>query len=179
MPHVQALSQASSLRFVLLDDARLEAHAVRRELVQKCKAAQFIRVLLYPVTDGRVEHTRLDNFAQAALDFARRQSLKKERVAVHALGLIEGAEHVLYAAVVDGRLAADGAVYLREQGRRKLHEAGAAHVQRGGKARHVPDDAPAQRHDDGGAMQAGIEHAIQNFKQCVAVLVPLARGHDA
>ena len=112
------------------------------------------------IADGRVEYARLDDLTQAAPDFARRESVEEERVAVHALGLIEGAENVLYAAVVDGGFAADGAVYLREQGRRDLYKAGAAHVQRGRKARHIPDDAAAQRHYDGGAVQAGFQHAV-------------------
>ena len=147
--------------------------------MQKSEVAQFIGVLSDLVADDRVENARLDNFAQAALDLARRESVEKERVAVHALGLVEGAENILYAAVVDGGFAADGTVHLREQGRRNLYEAGAAHVQRGGKSRHVPDDAAAQSHDDGGAVQAGFQHAVQNFKQGVAVLVPLACGNDA
>ena len=52
--------------------------------------------------------------------------------------------------------AADTAVDLREQRRRNLNEANAAHPHGGGKPRHVAHNATPQRHHDALSIQSHV-----------------------
>ena len=75
-------------------------------------------------------------------------------VGEHATRLVERADHVLAARVVDAGLAADRGVDLREQRGRHLHEVDAALVAGGGEAGHVADHAAAERDDAGVAVMS-------------------------
>ena len=74
----------------------------------------------------------------------------------HGEGLVIRADQVLAERMVDAGLAADGAVDLREQRRRDLHDRNAAQVGGRGKAGRVAHDPAAERHDAAGA----IRHAL-------------------
>jgi hypothetical protein len=60
---------------------------------------------------------------------------------------VERADQVLAERMVDADLAADGAVDLRQQRRRHVHERDAAQERGGGEAGGVADDAAADGDD--------------------------------
>jgi len=96
---------------------------------------QQIRVL-----DDAVFH----DLGQTACEFPLRESLEKRQVDEDGLRLVKRPQQVLPRPGVHAGLAPDGAVHLREQRRGDLHEGKPPHVNRGEKARHVPDHAAAQ-----------------------------------
>ena len=85
-------------------------------------------------------------------ELAARQRAEHGRIDDDRVRLIEGADQVLAERVVDAHLAADGAVHLRQQRRRHVHERDAAQVGRGGEAGHVADDAAAEGDERGRAV---------------------------
>src|SRR6185295_4245291 len=94
----------------------------------------------------------------------------------HAERLIKRTNQVLSQRVVDADLAADGAVHLREQRRRHVDQSDAAQVGRGGEARHVADDAPAQGDERGRAIGIGADERLVNPCDGRQLLVALAVG---
>ena len=96
-----------------------------------------------------------------------------------SLWLVKRADQVLAALVIDARLAADRRIDLCQQRRRHLHEADAAHEDRGGKTRDIADHAATQRDDEALAIRATIDQRIENRRHRRPVLVGLAvRQHD-
>ena len=73
--------------------------------------------------------------------------------AITAARLVERADQVLAARVIDAGLAADRGIDLREQRRRHLHEVDAALVAGGREPGHVADHAAAERDHAGVAVQ--------------------------
>jgi hypothetical protein len=91
----------------------------------------------------------LDHLGETGAQLPLRQRRERVRVGEHELRLVERADHVLAARMVDRGLAAHRRVDLREQRRRHLDERHAALVGRGGEAGEVADHAAAERHDRG------------------------------
>ena len=89
---------------------------------------------------------------------------------------MERADHVLAVRMIDGRLAADRGVDLREQRRRHLHVVDAALVAGRGESGHVADDAAAQRDDRGVAIHALRDQRIEDARHAFERLVLLAVG---
>ena len=99
------------------------------------------------------EQTVLRDLRIAGAHFARRKRRQNVGVGQHEARLMESADQVLALRRVDARLAADGAVNLRQQRGRDLHEADAAAKDGGGEAREVADDAAAEGNDEITAFQ--------------------------
>ena len=115
---------------------------------------------LEPVHERRVEREAvLDHLGEPGAQLAVGQRVERGHVRDHRARLMEGADHVLAARVVDRGLAADRGVDLREQRGRHLHESDAALVDRRGESGQVADHAAAQgddqRHPGRGARRAG------------------------
>ena len=89
---------------------------------------------------------------------------------------MEGADQVLAARVVDADLAADGAVDLGDDRRRHLHDAQAAQERGRGEAGEIADHAAADDHDDGLAVDAGVEQRVVDAGDGAQVLGALAVG---
>jgi hypothetical protein len=62
----------------------------------------------------------LDDFRQPGPQFPVRQRIQRVRIGQHEARLVESADHVLAQRVVDGGLASDRGVHLRQQGRGNL-----------------------------------------------------------
>ena len=75
------------------------------------------------------------------------------QVAQHQPRLVERADEVLARLEVHADFAADGAVHLREQRGRHLHERQAAQVGRRHETRQIAHHAAAERDDEGLAFQ--------------------------
>ena len=135
---------------------------------------------LEPREELRVDdHAVLDHLREAGRELARRQRRERVRVGEHRDGLVERADHVLRARVVDGGLAADRRVDLREQRRRHLHEIDAALEARGRVARDVADHAAAERDEAAVAVEPRVDEPVDDRSERRERLVPLAIGqHD-
>ena len=97
-------------------------------------------------------------------------------VGEHAGRLVEGADHVLAARVVDRGLAADRGVHLGEQRRRHLDEGDAALVAGRGEARDVAHHAAAERRHGAVPGEAGLEQRVEDRARGREGLVRLAVG---
>jgi len=156
---VQDAAQAALL-LVLADDGRLDLARARDHvdsgLALKCEHR--VRMLLEVGEEVRiVDDAVLDDLAEPRRDLALRQRFHHGEVHEDALGLVERADEVLAERVVDGHLAADARVDLRQKARRQLHERHAAHVRRRDEAREVADDAAAEREDRRLAVEAELD----------------------
>ena len=97
----------------------------------------------------------------------------------HAAWLMERADQVLAARMIDAGLAADGRIDLREQRGRHLHVVDAALVAGRGEARHVADDAAAERDHGRVAIHALRDQRIEIRAKLSQRLVLLAvRQHQ-
>ena len=74
-----------------------------------------------------------DHLVEAGPELAPRQRRDQQRIDDHQPRLVERADQVLAERVIHADLAADGAVDLRQQRRRHVHDVDAAQVRRGGK----------------------------------------------
>ncbi len=91
---------------------------------------------------------------------------------------MEQADQILALRRVDAGLAADRAIHLRQQGRRRLHEIDAAQQNAGGETNEVADDAAAQRDQQGAALDAEREDAFAQVAQMSEVLRLFARRQN-
>ena len=104
-----------------------------------------------------VDDAVLDDLAEARVDLALRQRLHHGEVHEYGLRLVKGPDEVLAERVVDGYLAADARVDLRQEARRQLHERNAAHVRRRDEPCEVADDTAAERKDRRLAVEAELD----------------------
>ena len=88
------------------------------------------------------------------------------------------ADQILAEGMVHAHLAADGAVDLREQGRRHLDQLDAAQVRRGDEARHVADDAAADGDDAGAAIGLQLDERLVRARRGGELLVLLPIGKE-
>ena len=133
-------------------DSRSSCHHLRLQLAGaadgvghgvRIQRAQLGRVQFTPGPEFRVQDQAvLDHLGQTGRHFARRQRVQHVGIDLDRHRLVERADHVLAQRVVDGGLAAHRGIDLRQQRRRHLQEAHAAHVDGGGEAGHVADHPP-------------------------------------
>ena len=124
---------------------------------------QVVDVRLEPGEESRVDDDAvLDDLGEPGAELARRKRAQRARVGQHGDRLMEGADHVLRARVVDGGLAADRGIDLRKQRRRHLHEIDAALVACRRVAREIADDAAAERDEATVTVEAGVDEAIDD-----------------
>ena len=86
--------------------------------------------------------------------------------------------HVLSERMIDGSLAADGRVDLREQRRRHLYVVDAALIAGSSEARHVTDDSTAQGDHRGVAVEPGVDERVHDRGETRERLVLLAVRQD-
>ena len=137
-------------------------------------------VFLQPVEEARpVDQPVFHHLRVTCPEFAVGQGGKRSRVGEHEARLVEGADKVLALRRVDGRLAADGAVHLGEQGGGYLHIIDAAQQDGRSEARKVAHDAAAERQDAAAAVEAGVQQPVQQVFEMAEGLGRLAgRQHD-
>ena len=141
--------------FVRLHDLRLDLAGPRHRVTQRVRipGKQSRQVFFDPVEEVRVEDDAvLDHFRQAGAQFALGQRVEGVEVRDHATRLVEGADQILAAGVVDRGLAAYGGVHQREQGRRNLDVGDAALVGGRGEAGNISHHPSAERDDRGAAV---------------------------
>ena len=123
-------------------------------------------------------HPVLDHFVQPGAELAPRQRAEHRRIDDDGVRLVEGADQVLAERMVDADLAADRAVHLRQQRRRHVHERDAAQVGRRGEARHVADDAAAERDERRRAIGVRADQRVVDARDGRELLVALAVGDE-
>ena len=92
-----------------------------------------------------IDDAVLDNLPKSRGDLPRGQRFHEREVDEDSIRLIEATDEILAERVVDGHLAANARINLREQARRQLDERHAAHIAARDEACEVADDAAAER----------------------------------
>ena len=163
-----------SISAVLIADAprtsRSSAAASRARIACASRADQA------PVL-GRGDHRLLDALGQAGGDVAALERAQARDVGDHRGRLVERAEQVLRERVVDGDLAAERAVDLREQRRRQVHVRDPAHVRARDPAAEVGDHAAAEREDHVAARERAAREPAPQPDRLLEALARLA-GRD-
>ena len=132
---------------------------------------------LEPVEKRRIGNERvLDDFGEAGAELAGRQRRQRRGVGDHGDRLVKGADQVLAGGMVHACLAADRGVDLREQRGRQLDEIDTALVAGGGEPGHVADHAPAERGDARIAVEARLDHGVEDAGHGSERLVSLSIG---
>ena len=137
-------------------------------------------MLLDPAEESRVgDQPVLDHLGQPGAQFAHRQRRQRADVRDDGPRLVEGADQVLAAWVVDPGLAADRGVHLREQRRRHLHVVHASLVAGRRETGDVADDPAAERRHASIPVHPVLDERVEDARQRVEGLVLLAvRQHD-
>ncbi len=120
----------------------------------------------------------LDHLGESGTQLARRQRGERVRVGDDGARLVEGADQVLAAGMVDPGLAAHGRIDLGEQRGRELHVVHAALVAGGRETCHVADDAAAEGRYAGVAVHALLDERVEHPREGVERLVALAVRQD-
>jgi hypothetical protein len=119
----------SILALIITDDCRFERNLRGDKLFQPCGRLQLhARPFFFEkfvsqskeleVTDGSL----LDAFAEACGQLSTGKSQERFRINHHDARLMKSADHVFAERRIDGRLAADGRIYLRKKRGRYLNE---------------------------------------------------------
>ena len=164
---------------VLTDDPGLDLATALNGVGQRGRVfgQQRLKVDFQPAEKRHVGNRPVfDDFAQAGAQFTVRQGLERVQVANYQLRLVKRANHVFPQRMVDGRLAADRRIHLRQQRGGHLYERHAAHVTGGGKTRHVAHHAAAQGKQHGLAVAAVFKQRIKNQLQRGPVFINFAVG---
>ena len=176
-------ARAARLALVLGDDARLELAAAAHGVGQRAALARAESFPHWPSSQS----TNAASSAKPCLITSASPARSSRSGSVSSVAtseitaqrLVEGADHVLAARMVDRGLAADRRVDLREQRGRHLHESDAALVDRGGEAGQVADHAAAQGDDQAVAPAARGEQGVEHLLHALPALRLLAVGnHD-
>ena len=138
-----------------------------------------LEVAADPLEEPRARrHAVLHHLVEPRAEFAPRQRAQHGRIDDHAVRLIERSDQILAERMVDADLAADGAVHLREQRRRDVHERDAAQVGRGREPGHVADDAAAERHERRTAIGLGLDQRVVHAGDRRELFEPFAVGNQ-
>ena len=137
-------------------------------------------VRLQPAEEGGVrDERRLHDLREPGAQLPFRQRRQRIDVADDRGRLVEGADQVLAAGMIDAGLAADGGIHLGEQRGRQLHDRDAALVGRGREARDVADHAAAEREHRPVAVDAGPDQRVDDGGDVAERLLLLAARQDA
>ncbi len=148
MPEVEGGTQAGDLTLVAGHHGRLLPAGGRDHPDQEVaiEPQQVLQAALDVREQIRVaDDTVLDHLREAGDELATRQRREGVDVGNDEPRLVERADQVLAAWVVDARLAADGGVDLRQQRGGQLDDGQAAQQRRRREAAEVADDAAAER----------------------------------
>ena len=171
----------SLLAFVAAHDRRLDLAGTADDVRERRRLTreQGIQVRLQPREQRRIaDQPVLDHFGESGAQFARWQGGERVRVAHHRRRLVEGADQVLAARMVDAGLAAHRRIHLREQRRGHLHEHDAALVGGGREAGEIPDHPAPQGKDRAIAPKTVGDEHIQHAGDVGEGLVGLAIRQD-
>ena len=180
MPQIQQRTH-TLLFLVLPHDGRLHPAAHLHRMCQRCLVArQQGRHLLFAPFEKRqvVDQPVLVDLGQPGGKFTRRQRVQHVQICQHHPGLPEGTDHVLAGRMIDGRLAADRRVHLRQQGRRNLHKRRTALPAGSSKTGHVSDHPAAQCHQRRLTLGTHGNQGIKNAVERLPVLVRFAVRQD-
>jgi hypothetical protein len=100
----------------------------------------------------------LDDFRKALPQFARRQGRQGVHVGNDQCRLMPRADQILSRRSVDCGFSPDGAIHLRQEGRRYLHPWNSAVINRGHEPSQISHHSAAERHDERGAVQPSLDH---------------------
>ena len=173
------LGAPAALALVGGDDLRLDLagalHGVRQRV--RILREQRVEMTLEPVEKRRIGDERvLDDLGEPGAELAGRQRRQRRGVGDHRDRLVKGADQVLAGGMVHAGLAADRGVDLREQRGRQLDEIDTALVAGGGEPGHVADHAPAERGDARVAVEARLDHGVEDAGHGSERLVRLSIG---
>src|SRR5713101_8637430 len=118
----------------------------------------------------------LDDLGQPGAKLAFWQSLQCIGVRQYEARLVEGADQVLGARVVDGRLAPGRGIHLGQERRRYLNEVDAAHVGRRHEAREISYRTTPQSDHGRASIEPLFEQAIPGLAGNLEGLGALALG---
>ena len=173
VPKIEQRARAAryTLAFVQPHDAGLDGTATfdgfGNEL--RLQRKNSIEVLLKPAKqDGVGDQAVLDDFCKTGADFPVRQGSERIGICDNGNRLMEGAQQVLAAGMVDRGLAANGGIDLCQQCCRQLHEIDAALINRGTESGEISDDAAAQSDQHAVTPQTCSQHPVQD----IACLIP-------
>ena len=124
---------------------------------------------------GVADEAVFDDLRHTAAQLAFRQRGKAVRVYDHQRRLVKGSQLVLPLRKVHRRLAAHGAVHLRQQGGGNLHQRHAPLIAGGGKARQIAGNTAAQRQHAVGAGKAPLCQLVAKTEPRLRRLVLLPR----
>ena len=172
--HAHAVVMRVKPHILRLDGAAAGDDLIEHRHEPLARAQAFQTLKQRAVVDAAV----LDDLAQARADLACVERLQRVAVHEHQLRLIERAQQVLAARVVDGHFAADGGIDLRKQRGGHLHEVHAAQIGAGGVARDVAHDAAAQRDHQVRAREVRVKERVIEPGELRGALGLLTRGQD-
>ena len=177
MTEVQDAAQPP-LALVLPHDIRLDLTGARNHMRRRggFESKDIRAVLLKPRKEVRVtDDAVLDDLTEPRCNLPRGQRPQQIQIHKDGIGLIERADEVLAERMVDGDLAADTGIYLREEARRHLNERNAAHIARRNEARKVADHAAAKCNDRRLPIEAQLDCTRKKFVRLCETLRRLAR----
>ena len=152
------------------DDVHQELRLPREDLRQAvCEPVEE-----RPIGDDPV----LDDLVEARAQLAAGQGVEQLGVGDDRGGGMKGADQVLAERVVDPDLAADGAVHLREQGGRHVHEVHAAEIGRGREPGGVAEHPAPDRDDRRLPVRPGADQGLVDARHGVQGLRALSVRHE-
>ena len=159
-----------------LDAARLDDGRHQHGRLPRQHGLRLARQQVEEVAAG--DHPVLHDLVQSRAKLAPRQGGQRQRVGHHEHRLVERADQVLAERMVDADLAADRAVYLRQQRRRHVHQGDAAQEAGRGKAGGVADDAATDGNHGAAAVGAALDERVVDARHRGQRLVALAVGDE-
>src|SRR5215471_6472475 len=162
---VEDLAEAG-FPFVFADDAGLDDDGAANDVVERGGVTTQDRIDAFFEEGekfGVGDYAVLDDFGQAATEFALRESGESFGIDEDQLRGIERADEVFAFGQIDAGFAADGAVHLSDQGGGYLDERDAAQIRGGDKAGDVADDTTADGDQQGMAVSACSNEHLRRF----------------
>ena len=101
-----------------------------------------------------------DDLCEPLLPFSRRQCAERIDIGNHERRMMPRTDHILPSCCVYRGFPADGAVDLREQGRRHLHIGDSAMINRRDKSPQIAHHSAAKCHEKRRTIQARLTHPI-------------------
>ena len=152
----------------------------RAELPERIAAGKDVFPIGFePGEEGGVaKQAVFGDFSVAGAEFARRQHVKQSRVGNNQNRLMESADKILAVAGIDGGLAADRGIHLRQQCGRHLDIIKSAPHHRRGESGEIADDAAAERDDEIAALDARGDDGLANLFEDRKAFRPFAGRHD-
>ena len=171
------------LALVAADDLRLDLARAADDVRQGGRVARQQRLEVRLEPRRRTPRSQMRPYLMTSASPARssrsRQASRACSVSAStALRLVERADQVLAARVIDAGLAADGRIHLRQQRRRHLHERDAALVAGGAKPARSPTTPPPSASTAQSRAEAVGDQDIEHARSVGQRLVRLAVRQD-